>query len=144
MAYRQDSVPGNLQTTGSITLTNAQIKSLRSSPVTIVSAPAAGKIIAPLHLTYKFNYGGNNVFVTGGNLELRATGTAGLLLNATSPILYTGSVDKLYATGATQAAALLTLEAQPIVITTSSSDPTGNAANDNTITYQFFYFVLTL
>lgn len=136
-----------LISTGNITITNAQIKALRTTPITVIAAPGAGKMISIVCATVKFNYGGTNVFVTGGNLELHVNNTAGILYSAWNSAIYTGSVDNIYGIVPAQANGATTqgvMENLPIVLTTAASDPTGNAANDNTMVINILYQVLTM
>ncbi len=127
------------------TLTNAQIKALKSTPITLVAAPTAGKILVPLQMVMKFNYGGNNAFVTGGNITVIYS-TSAIVLMQTNSAFYTGTVDKIYTLMICQAngATTGTAEAQALQITTATIDPTGNAANDNTISVWLSYQTLTI
>lgn len=129
------------------TITNSEIKALNTTPITLVSAPAAGKAISVISTTVRFNYGGSNVFVSGGNLTIAATNASGQVQGSINPAIYTGSVDKVYAVApgnAVGSATINTLEAQPIVLTTATSNPTGNAANDNTMDVSVLYQIITL
>jgi hypothetical protein len=49
-----------------LALTNAQAKAFRATPVTIVAAPGAGKLIIPVSCAISLVYGGTNAFVQGG------------------------------------------------------------------------------
>jgi hypothetical protein len=123
------------------TITNAEIKALNTTPIQLIAAPAAGKAITIISFTARFNYGGNNAFVGVGNLQLRATNGTGQNIAALNVAIYTGTIDKLYATNAAVSVPPFgTMEAQPVVLFIATSDPTGNAANDNTldvmVTYQ--------
>jgi len=136
-----------IKSSGNITLTSAQIKALRSTPIEIIAAPAAGYAVSVITATVKFNYGGSDVFVTGGNLEFRATSNTGLLFLPINSAIYTGSVDNLYAIGsvtAVGATTINTLEAQNVILTTASADPTGNASNDNTLVVNILYTLLKM
>lgn len=136
-----------LYSTGNITITNSQIKSIRTTPVQIIAAPGAGKMISIVSATVKFNYGGNNTFGSGGNLQLMVNNTSGILYSAWNSAIYTGSVDNIYGIVGPQANGATTqgvLENLPIVLTTAASDPTGNAANDNTLIVNVLYQILSM
>lgn len=145
--FSSSALPGNLQTTGPITITNAQIKALRSTPIQLIAAPAAGSMIAIVCVTVKFNYGGNDAFVSGGNLNVYAGSTAGILYSGINSAIYTGTTDNIYAVVGPQAngaTSVGVLEATAIVLSTGTSDPTGNASNDNTLVVEVLYQTLTL
>lgn len=128
-------------------ITNAEIKALRSTPIEIIAAPGAGKFISVVTMSVKFNYGGNNVFVSGGNLNLYATNTSGPTYLTINPGIYTGSVDNVIAIGSVTAIGAATLglmENQAVVLSTGTSDPTGNAAGDNTMYVSIIYQELSL
>lgn len=126
------------------TITNAEIKALNTTPIQLIAAPAAGSAITILSFTARFNYGGNNPFIGGGSLQLRATNGTGQNIAALNLAIYTGTVDKLYATNAAVSVAPFgTMEAQPVVLFIATSDPTGNAANDNTLDVLVNYQVVT-
>ena len=55
---------GILQATG--TLTSAQIKLLHTTPIVAVAAQGVGKVIVPISLNLKLNYGGTSAFSNGG------------------------------------------------------------------------------
>ena len=136
-----------IKSTGNILITNAQIKALRTTPITVIAAQGSGKMISIISATVKFNYGGSNVFVTGGNLELHINNTSGILYSAWNSAIYTGSVDNIYGVVGPQANGATTqgvMENLPVVLTTASSNPTGNAANDNTLLINILYQVLTM
>src|SRR5262245_2824911 len=60
-----DNYGGQLRSV-QLNLTNAQAKAFRATPVTIVVAQGAGKLIVPVTCTISLVYGGNNAFVQGG------------------------------------------------------------------------------
>ena len=143
--FVSSAIVGNIKI-ATLTLNATQIRALNSSPAEIVAAPAAGSVLIPLSLTCKFNYGGNNAFVTGGNLNLYSSGTAGKVWIQFNTAIYTGTVDNIYAAGAVAggSAAFTNIEAQNLVLATATIDPTGNASNDNTLVFSLLYQVLTM
>lgn len=139
-----DFSSGIYQVTGQIT--SAQIKTLNASPIQIIAAPGANKIIHILGFMSVFNYGGSNVFVAGVfqtvNLFYSTVSTGGtLIVNG----VLTGT-STLWASQAPNLSLinLSTSVNQPINIYNSSTEISGNAANNNTITYSVLYRIVTL
>src|SRR5258706_13645524 len=65
-------------------LTNAQAKAFRATPVTIVVAPGAGKLLVPVTCSISLVYGGTNAFTQGGagsnfSLKYKDGSTASLM-----------------------------------------------------------------
>lgn len=157
--YAAPSTSGNLLTSdgtnwtsanptvysATLNLTNAQIKSLFTVPITIVPAPGAGKVITVFSIMTKFIYGGTNAFTGGGNLNIRYTGTAGQSINAsimTSALITgTASVYSQTLNTAISGAAIANLEDDPVVIHNLTAAFTGNAANNNTINVKILYYI---
>ena len=95
--YAAPSTSGNLMTSdgtnwtssaptiysATLNLTNAQIKALFTTPITIVPAQGAGTVITVTSIIVKYIYGGTNAFTGGGNLNIRYTNTTGQSINAT-------------------------------------------------------------
>lgn len=136
--------------TAVVTLTAAQVRALRATPITVIAAPAAGKVIHLLSAQLKLAYGGTNAFTNPQDLVLRLVGTAGAILSGT--ITAAGFLDQaasMYqscsAAAAPGIATAANTEAQPLVIhNTGGSEITGNAANDNTLKVIVQYQVLTM
>ncbi len=57
----------------SVVLTSAQVKALRATPITILSAQGAGTISIPFFTILKMTYGGNNAFTNPQNMRMRFT-----------------------------------------------------------------------
>ncbi len=133
----------------SLILTSSQIKALHGTPIQVIPAQGAGKVISILSNVYcKFNYGGSNVFIAGaaqtvslfyGTTNLVATGsTNAMLIGSTSTYLEA-------AAATINGAAIANLENQPLNLYNSvATEITGNAANDNTITLSFIYYVISI
>lgn len=67
---------------GSATLTDAQIKALPTTPVTLVAAPGAGKVLVPVHAVLALRWTGDY-----SNINAAATLTLGTGNNATMAVL---------------------------------------------------------
>ena len=131
-----------------ISLTNAEIKALRATPKTLVSAPGANKSLEFISAVLKLNYGGTNVFTEStDNLAVKYTNGAGVAVSQT--IESGGFID---ATADTQTNALAKIDAivassgaenQALVLhNTGDGEIGGNAGADNTIDLWVAYRVI--
>lgn len=120
-----------------VTLTSAQVKALRATPITIVPAPRTGYVNVLVQARLKLKYGGTNVFTeTADNLALRYTDGSGVIVSQT--IETTGFIDQNVNT---ETSALPKIDAivastgsagKPIVLhNTGDGEIAGNAGNDN-------------
>lgn len=132
-----------------VTLTNAQIKALRATPVTLVAAQGAGTIVRFLGATLKLNGATNALTESTYNLAVRYTNTTGAIVSQT--IETTGFIDQ---TAATVTSALPKIDAIAtyaaagnaalVIHNTGGGEIAGNAANDATVTIQVQYDVVTI
>lgn len=127
------------------TLTNAQIKALRATPVTLVAAPGAGRVLV-VHRYALFLKAGTNVLTeSAANLDFRYVGVASPVLGT---IEATGFID--------QAASTMTqgVVAQDKIVSKANSDNKGvelfnngageyggNAALDATMVVAVWYSI---
>jgi hypothetical protein len=145
--FVSSALPGNTNI-AEVTLTSAQIKALHGTPIQIVATPGAGKMICPLGPVYvKFTYGGTNVFVAGAAQNVSMYfGTTTLLTSAVnvsnSILVGSTSIISMQAISTLSNQALTVFENQPInAYNANVTEISGNAANDNTITFTFYYFI---
>lgn len=132
-----------------ITLTSAQVKALRATPITVVAAPGANKSIFLIAAQLKSIYGGTNAFTGPQNLALRYQNGSGTIISNT--ITGAGFLDQTaneYQIVGISASSTITaatvVENQPLVIhNTGAAEITGNAAGDNTIKVTVTYAILT-
>ena len=140
---------GLLFTSG--TLTSAQIKALHGTPVQAIAAPGNGKFILVFLQTMQLNYGGNNAFVaaagqTVGMTYGTASGAPASGAQGMSNASITATSNQLYAFGGSNVA---TASSSYVNAAVNFNNPvateiTGNAANNNTITYNIYYTIVTL
>lgn len=64
-----------VQQVATVTLTAAQLQSMKASPVSILPAPGAGKVLVIDAITFQYKYGGT-VFTGGGAISFVYHGTA--------------------------------------------------------------------
>lgn len=137
---------GLLTATG--TLTSAQVKSLRASPVQLIPAPGVGSYILIITISSKLNYGGTNAFTNpgGGTLSTAyGTFTTGTPLLITSVTLIGTSTSTFYAAGGHSTAVSTTYD--NVALNAYNTNPTefaGNAANNNTVSYSILYKIVTI
>lgn len=131
-------------------LTSAQVKALRATPLTIIPAPGAGKMVVVESLTLQLNYGGTNAFTEStANLVLQYTDSG---TDITASIETTGFIDQtadtvaiIYpATIATAAAATAVVNEAVELFNTGAGEIAGNAANDNTLNVIVAYRVVDM
>lgn len=157
--YAAPSTSGNLMTSdgtnwtssaptiysATLNLTNAQIKALFTTPITIVPAQGAGTVITVTSIIVKYIYGGTNAFTGGGNLNIRYTNTTGQSINATimtsALLLGTASVYSQTLNTAISGAAIANMENRLVCIHNATAAFTGNAANNNLINVKILYYI---
>lgn len=132
-----------------VTLTNAQIKALRATPITIVAAPGSGKMVQLVGWVIINNWGTNALTESTANLALKFTD--GSWVQVSQTVESTGFVDQTDATLtsifpkidaiATEAAAT---NAPLVIHNLWAGEFAGNAANDVTLTVKVLYRVISL
>jgi len=136
---------GLLVATG--TLTSAQVKAARATPISIIAAPGSGSAIEIISIVGKMNYGGTNVFVAGAAQTLAVrlgTGSSFGVLCTNAMIVASsnqmGFTNRINLSGAFTLFNNLAL----FVFNTVATEITGNAANNNTVTYSVTYRIVTI
>lgn len=130
------------------TLTSAQIKALRASPVQVVAAPGANRVVIVAHFYATMTYGGTNVFVAGAGQTIdlfwgTAVSIAQLLTNG--QIVASSSTMNYSADSITAGSAITSKSNAAVNIYNSvATEITGNAANNNTMSYGILYYIVTI
>ena len=125
-------------------LTSAQVKALNSSPITLVPAPGAGVLNCLVMIVCKYTYGGSNAFATPQTLNIKYVNSSGNLL--TPAVSSTGFIDQTssrYLVFVPVSSIYTTCEASVITVSAGGAI-TGNAANDNTLTFVVYYTQVTI
>ena len=139
------TAPPSVITSLNFSLTNAQIKS--SAAVTLVAAQGSGKVIIPLSINLKMVYGGTNAFTSAPNIFLQY-GTAissfncyaiGTLTNFWTATQNTYAFANNFVNEVNNAT-----QFENVLLSIGFTAPTGNAANNNTMTGNFLYYVITI
>lgn len=132
-----------------VTLTNAQIKALRATPVTLVAAPGSGHVLRFMGAVLRLNAGANVLTESTANIAVKYTNGSGVAVSDT--IESTGFVD---ASVTTLTAARPVID--PIVASTAADNKAlvlhnigageiaGNAAADATMDVTVFYSVIDI
>jgi hypothetical protein len=132
----------------SIVIPNALIKTLRASPVTLVTAPGAGLYVNPIDCVIELIYGGNNAFTAnaGDNLALKwQNGTTPAILTGGLQAFLQGTANAYNAFVGPALASDINVPAvnvtnQPLVLhNIGAAEIAGNAANDNTLRVSLTY-----
>lgn len=139
---------GILLATG--TVTSAQIKAAHASPVQLIPAPGAGQTIYVVASILKYNYAGSNVFVAAaGQLMALYYSTTTLINNTTiaevsiGNAALVGTTTNVVSMGRSNISASTAVVNVPVnLYNVSATEISGNAANDNTITYSLLYYIL--
>lgn len=134
------------------TLTNAQIKALHATPISVIAAPGAGKVIRIISSTGKLIYGGTNTFTNGGGqpivLAYNTAGAASDSIALVSTGVITSAANTTYIPiPVTSALAVTSATVDNIAIfayNPSATEITGNAANNNTVSYSISYVIATI
>lgn len=146
-----DQIQNGAEGTLTVTLTAAQIKALRATPVEIIPAPSqSGRLVQIVHATLKMVYGGTNAFTeTADNLQFKYENGSGLACS--EEIEVTGFIgataDALTNTvGLKNVVGLKSAMANKAIVLHNTGDGEigGNAANNNTVEIQVRFRVLNV
>ncbi len=130
-------------------LTSAQIKALKASPVTTIAAQGAGTAIIVTAVALKFNYGGTNVFVAASsqNVKLYYSNVTQLSGSGISNATLVGTTTTIQVPTTVNSLNVIPANIENLPVTFFNdqvAEISGNAANNNTITYSITYFVVAI
>jgi len=131
-----------------VSMTAAEIKALATTPIELVAAPGAGKVIQFMGAELKLVAGSEVLAESGDNLGIKFTDASGVQVSAT--IESTGFIDQAantYTTGIAANDAIVAATAaenQALVLDNLGSNFTGNASNDATLEVSVVYRVVEL
>lgn len=130
------------------TLTSAQVKLLKTVPVLLFAAPAAGSFFRVVACTGKLVYGGTNPFTaTPAEAISLYYNNVTLCFGVADFNTISSSVDSIYQTSPAQMPGIASslIEGQALYARNpGASQIAGNAAGDNTIEVQILYQVITI
>lgn len=140
------AVDPTLIQTAAVSLTNAQIKALRATPITLVAAPGASKFIEFIYATILLKAGANVLTESTANLAIKYKDGASTQISET--VEATGFIDQAVDTLTTVRpkqdgiVATSIFSNQPIVLhNLGAAEYAGNAANDATLRVKVAYRV---
>ena len=129
------------------TLTSSQIKALNATPIQIVAAQGANKVIVPISAVTHVIYGGSNVFVAAasqsidlyfsnspGKIALPIIINATLVGNQTKFSIIVGDDQSRQSTGIYDNVGLF-------LVNPVATEISGNAANDNQVVVFLTYYI---
>ena len=146
--------PSNLAASGFLqyadkTITAAELKLIRATPITLVAAPAAGSVHMLIGAMIKLNYGSEVFTETADNLAIRYTDGSGAIVS--QAIESTGFLDQSADTisnALPKIDAIVTgagSEAKALVLhNTGDGEIGGNASDDSTLTIRTYYVTQAL
>jgi hypothetical protein len=147
-----EGVPLGQPQTVVLSLTNAQVKALKATPVAIVAAPGAGKVLVPLECSVYLKYGGTNAFTANAsedNVAIRRAAGATLLKGCSQTFLQgtASGVAKLAVAAAAQTSIAEAKSASDNkgleVVNVGAAEIAGNAGGDNIVMVVLTYRVDT-
>jgi hypothetical protein len=134
------TLPSNLTLfTASVALTAAQTKLLHTTPITLVAAPASGKVLVVESIIAK-NVFGTQAYAGGNALEFRYTDGSGVKVSGDIAAAFINLAAATRIDVAIPAAMAIAVSAAPIVVAVPVADPT---AGDGIITITVLYRVVT-
>ena len=129
------------------TLTNAQIKALHGTPVQVIAAQGSGTVIRITTASVKMIYGGTNVFTAAASQTINlyyATSTSIATMLSNAQIVASASQITM-TTVTTVANTYATYDNLAVnFYVSAATEITGNAANNNTVSYSITYQVLSI
>lgn len=123
-------------------LTSAQIKALHGTPIQVVAAPGVGTITRIIRVAFRMVYGGSNIFVAGAGQTINvqySTTTVGVIGFTNADIVVAFNRVNFPAVPAVDTGPSNYDNLALNLYNPSATEITGNAANDNTITYNITF-----
>lgn len=146
MAYRY---PANIEILRSKrVLTSSEVKNLIATPIELIPAPGAGKVIVVVNGSGKLTYGGSEPFIIDTNYYLYLNYNSGKQITGPAAI---GNIliatENSFSTFITLVAfgSSSQFEDNSVKITTNSPvEISGNTSNNNTVTIDCIYYIVTI
>lgn len=128
-----------------VTVTSAQVKALKATPISLVAAPGANLAAVPVAINLVANYGGTNAFTESAD-DLSICYATTPASNEIKEIESTGLIDQTndewrYITFE-HAETFIPVENDGIVLTNLDDEIAGNAGGDNTLLVRLYYRIV--
>lgn len=130
------------------TLTNTQIKNLHATPIQIIAAPGVGKVVQIIQSSGVTNFGGTNAFTAAASQSINCYfGTGANICQLISNSCLTDTTSDYNQTDANinSFISLSNCTNQAVnLYNPVATEISGNAANNNTISYNILYRIITI
>lgn len=121
-----EATPDSTELITEVTLTSAQILALNTTPITLVPAPGAGKVIDVMGIVAKLTYN-SAAYATNTTMEFRYTNGSGAKVATDMASLLTATANKTNICHALSTE-IVAVENAPIVVDVATGNPaTGNS-----------------
>lgn len=141
-AIDTDEMATSMEKYADVTLTSAQVKALKATPITLVAAPGANLAIVPTSVNIVVNYGGTNAFTEDADDLSIGYASAGEIAEIESTGLIDQTNDEWRNITFEHAETFVPAENEAVVITNLDDEIAGNAAGDNTVAIRLYYRVV--
>lgn len=126
-----------------VTLTSAQVKALKATPIELVAAPGVNLAIVPVAINIVCNYGGTNVFTeTADDFSIEYVGSSTEIKEIEGTGLIDQAVDEWRYITFEHAETFIPVENEAVGITNLDDEFAGNAGGDNTVAIKLYYRIV--
>ena len=122
-----------------VTLSSAQVKALKATPITLVTAPGTNLANVPVAINIVVNYAGSNAFTESSDDLSIGYASAGEIMEIESTGLIDQTGDEWRYITFEHAETFIPAENEIIEIVNLDDEIAGNAGNDNTIIVRLYY-----
>lgn len=131
------------------TLTNSQIKNLNGTPVQFIAAPGSGKVLVPVSVVGKLIYGGSNVFTAAASQSVAlywgTTTSSGAVLSNASIVRAASNYGLNAFLAGVNNVVIANVENVALNLWNPvATEISGNAANNNTMSFSLLYYVISI
>lgn len=126
-----------------VTLTSAQVKALKATPIELVPAPGADFAIVPVAINMVCNYGGTNAFTEAADdFSIEYVGSSTEIKEIEATGFIDQAVDEWRYITFEHAETFIPVENEAVGITNLDDEFAGNAGADNTVAIKLYYRIV--